>query len=79
MVGSGADPVTVRALRDGAIDATTFVDPRALVPATADLVEALLAGDDTASVETPEVSPSILRADDVEELVASGWISADEL
>ncbi len=79
VVGSGADPVTVRALRDGAIDATTFVDPRALVPATADLVEALLAGDDTASDETPDVSPSILRADDVEELVASGWISADEL
>ncbi|MCW2165639.1 ABC-type xylose transport system, substrate-binding protein [Microbacterium hydrothermale] len=79
VVGSGADPVTVRALRDGAIDATTFVDPRALVPATADLVEALLAGDDTASDETPDVSPSILRADDVEELVASGWISTDEL
>ncbi|WP_167494174.1 substrate-binding domain-containing protein [Microbacterium hydrothermale] len=79
VVGSGADPVTVRALRDGAIDATTFVDPRALVPATADLVEALLAGDDTAADETPEVSPSILRADDVEELIASGWISADEL
>lgn len=79
VVGSGADPVTVRALRDGAIDATTFADPRALVPATADLVEALLAGDDTASDETPEVSPSILRADDVEELIASGWISADEL
>lgn len=79
VVGSGADPVTVRALRDGAIDATTFVDPRALVPATADLVEALLAGDDTAPDETPGVSPSILRADDVEELIASGWISADEL
>ena len=79
VVGSGADPVTVRALRDGAIDATTFADPRALVPATADLVEALLAGDDTAADETPEVSPSILRADDVEELIASGWISADEL
>lgn len=79
VVGSGADPVTVRALRDGAIDATTFADPRALVPATADLVEALLAGDDTAADETPEVSPSILRADDVEELIASGWISAEEL
>lgn len=83
VVGSGADPITVRALRDGAIDATTFADPRALVPATADLVEKLLDGADVAA-DVPvdggaDVSPSILRADDVEELIASGWISADEL
>ncbi|MDZ5145559.1 hypothetical protein [Microbacterium testaceum] len=32
-----------------------------------------------AAGESPDVSPSILRADDVGELVASGWISADEL
>lgn len=88
VVGSGADPVTVRALRDGAIDATAFADPRALVRATADAVEALLddravdAGGGVASVggvAGDVVSPSILRPDDVEELIASGWISTGEL
>lgn len=88
VVGSGADPVTVRALRDGAIDATAFADPRALVGATADAVEALL-GDRAVDagggvpgiggVAGDVVSPSILRADDVEELIASGWISTGEL
>lgn len=87
VVGSGADPLTVRALRDGDIDATAFADPRALVAATADAVESLLAGrpvgDDEESplpgTAGASVSPSILRADDVEELVASGWVSTAEL
>lgn len=79
VVGSGADPPTVRALRDGDLDATVFADPRALVSATADAVEALLDDGDLPAETGDEVSPSILRADDVEELIASGWISADEL
>lgn len=79
VVGSGADPLTVRALRDGDLDATVFADPRALVSATADAVEALLDDGDLPAETGDEVSPSILRADDVEELIASGWISADEL
>ncbi|MFN3949913.1 substrate-binding domain-containing protein [Microbacterium sp.] len=87
VVGSGADPLTVRALRDGDIDATAFADPRALVAATADAVESLLAGRAVADDgESPlpgtagaSVSPSMLRADDVEELVASGWVSTAEL
>ncbi|MEW1706812.1 substrate-binding domain-containing protein [Microbacterium sp. NPDC089190] len=79
VVGSGADAPTVRALRDGDLDATVFADPRALVSATADAVEALLADRDAPDEAGDEVAPSILRADDVEELIASGWISADEL
>lgn len=79
VVGSGADAPTVRALRDGDLDATVFADPRALVSATADAVEALLADRDAPDEAGDEVGPSILRADDVEELIASGWISADEL
>ncbi|MDU0346644.1 substrate-binding domain-containing protein [Microbacterium sp. KSW2-29] len=79
VVGSGADPLTVRALRDGDLDAAVFADPRALVSATADAVEAVLDDRDVPVEAADEVSPSILRADDVEELIASGWISADEL
>lgn len=79
VVGSGADPETVRALRDGAVDATAFADPRTLVPDAADLVEALLDDRDAPDDGGIGAGPSIVRADDVEELIASGWISADEL
>ncbi len=45
VVGTGADAATVRALRDDVLDATIFADPRALVDATADAVQALLDGE----------------------------------
>lgn len=79
VVGSGADTVTARALHDGAIAATVFADPRALVPATVDAIDALLAR------RAPEAgvtsgSPEILRTDDVDTaLVDTGWLRADDL
>lgn len=79
VVGSGADTVTARALHDGAIAATVFADPRALVPATVDAIDALLAR------RAPEAgvtsgSPEILRPDDVDTaLVDTGWLRADDL
>nr|WP_274605537.1 substrate-binding domain-containing protein [Microbacterium sp. CFBP 8790] len=79
VVGSGADTVTARALHDGAIAATVFADPRALVPPTVDAIDALLAR------RAPEAgvtsgSPEILRTDDVDTaLVDTGWLRADDL
>ncbi|MCD2171266.1 substrate-binding domain-containing protein [Microbacterium sp. JC 701] len=78
VVGTGADAATVRALRDDVLDATIFADPRALVDATADAVQALLDGE-TPAAAGEGVAPSVVRPDDVEELISSGWISTDEL
>lgn len=77
VVGTGADAATARALRDDVLDATIFADPRALVNATADAVQALLDGETPAEGEG--VAPSVVRPDDVEELLSSGWVSTDEL
>lgn len=79
VVGSGADTVTARALHDGAIAATVFADPRALVPATVDAIDALLARR-APEVDVTSGSPEILRPDDVDTaLVDTGWLRADDL
>lgn len=79
VVGSGADTVTARALHDGAIAATVFADPRALVPATVDAIDALLARR-APEADVTSGSPEILRTDDVDTaLVDTGWLRADDL
>lgn len=79
VVGSGADTVTARALHDGAIAATVFADPRALVPATVDAIDGLLARRAPES-DVTSGSPEILRPDDVDTaLVDTGWLRADDL
>lgn len=79
VVGSGADTVTARALHDGAIAATVFADPRALVPATVDAIDALLARR-APEADVTTGSPEILRPDDVDTaLVDTGWLRADDL
>lgn len=79
VVGSGADTVTARALHDGAIAATVFADPRALVPATVDAIDALLARR-APEADVTSGSPEILRPDDVDTaLVDTGWLRADDL
>lgn len=79
VVGSGADTVTARALHDGAVAATVFADPRALVPATVDAIDALLARR-APEADVTSGSPEILRPDDVDTaLVDTGWLRADDL
>ncbi|CAN3702459.1 Multiple sugar-binding periplasmic receptor ChvE [Microbacterium sp. MM2322] len=79
VVGSGADTVTARALHDGAIAATVFADPRALVPATVDAIDALLARR-APEADVTTGSPETLRPDDVDTaLVVTGWLRADDL
>ena len=79
VVGSGADTVTARAVHDGAIAATVFADPRALVPATVDAIDALLARR-APEADVTSGSPEILRTDDVDTaLVDTGWLRADDL
>ena len=90
VVGSGADLVTVRALDDGVLTATVFVDTRELAVPTADAVEALLDDGEPAAdgTEIPgldgipalAIGPRALRADDVSSaLVDTGWLTPEEL
>lgn len=90
VVGSGADTVTVRALRDGVVEATVFADPRELVAWVADAVQALLDGEpprvDGGSpagldgIPSATVSASVVRDGDIERLlIATGWLTAADV
>lgn len=90
VVGSGGDLATVRALRDGVVDATVFVDPRDLVPWAADAVQALLDGEAPRvdgsepagldGVPSATAGASVIRARDIDSLlVDTGWLTADDL
>ncbi|KTS90728.1 hypothetical protein NS183_07605 [Microbacterium testaceum] len=90
IVVSGADVGTVRALEQGALTATVFVDTRDLAAPIADAVEALLderepASDGTelpGSTDVPAVAfgPQTVRADDITHvLLDTGWMTPEEL
>ncbi|KTS03708.1 substrate-binding domain-containing protein [Microbacterium testaceum] len=90
IVVSGADVGTVRALEQGALTATVFVDTRDLAAPIADAVEALLderepASDGTelpGSTDVPAVAvgPQTVRADDITRvLLDTGWMTPEEL
>lgn len=90
VVVSGADVGTVRALEQGTLTATVFVDTRDLAAPIADAVEALLderepVSDGTeipGSTDVPAVAvgPQTVRADDITRvLLDTGWMTPEEL
>lgn len=90
VVVSGADVGTVRALEQGTLTATVFVDTRDLAAPIADAVEALLderepESDGTeipGSTDVPAVAvgPQTVRADDITRvLLDTGWMTPEEL
>lgn len=78
VVGSGGDTATVRAVRDGVVDANVFVDTRLLATAVADAVEAVLAGTTPADASPLEVA--VVRGPAVQAVfLESGWLDPSDL
>ena len=78
VVGSGGDAVTVRALRDGILVATVFVDTRAGAGPIADAVVAAADGEEP----TPSTAPPatvVERAAVQSVFLDSGWLRAEDL
>lgn len=78
VIGSGGDTATVRALRDGVVEATVFVDTRLVAPTVADAVAAALTGQ--ASSAGPALEAAVVRWPEVQAVfLGSGWLDAGEL
>ena len=78
VVTSGGDALTVRALRDGVVAATVFVDTRAWAGPVADAVVAALDGEEPTPSAAPP--PTTVEQDAVESVfLESGWLRAEDL
>ncbi|MCC4249645.1 MULTISPECIES: substrate-binding domain-containing protein [Microbacterium] len=78
LVASGGDTTTVRALRDGAVAATVFVDTRSWAGSIADAVAAALAGDTPVPSLAP--TPTTVDRDAVQAVfLETGWLRAEDL
>lgn len=79
VVGSGADVMVARAVRDGIVEATVFVDTRALAARVADAVEAARAGG-TPAPDAPIIDVEVVREASVRGvLLDTGWLDAEDL
>ncbi|MDI9889819.1 substrate-binding domain-containing protein [Microbacterium sp. IEGM 1404] len=78
VVTSGGDALTVRALRNGVVAATVFVDTRAGAGPVADAVVAALDGEEPTPSAGPP--PTTVERDAVESVfLESGWLGAEDL
>jgi putative multiple sugar transport system substrate-binding protein len=78
VVGSGGDAPTVRALRDGVVSATVFVDTREWAVPLADAVEEALAGDPPPDSVAPQ--PLTVERNAVEAVfLDSAWVRVEDL
>lgn len=79
VVGSGADVSVARAVRDGIVDATVFVDTRDLAARVADAVEAARAGE-TPAPDGQMADVEVVRQASVRVLLLdTGWLDAEDL
>lgn len=78
VVASGGDALTVRALRDGVLAATVFVDTRASAGPIADAVVAALDGEEPTPSAGP--LPTTVERDAVQSVfLEGGWVRAEDL
>ncbi|SIS08179.1 substrate-binding domain-containing protein [Microbacterium sp. RURRCA19A] len=78
VIASGGDAAVVRALRDGIVAATVFVDTRSWAVAIADAVAEALAGG--VPVPTPSSAPATVTRDEVRAVfLDGGWLRPEDL